>query len=392
MDHLVSLVLTLLLFASSSTAQTSAVERVTDLKSADGTGLKGTYFSAGKPGPGVLLLHQCNQQRRIWDTLARRLSANGLNVLTFDLRNFGDSEGKPYDSLTPEERQAAQAKWPEDIDAAFRYLVSQPDVNREVVGVGGASCGVDNAVQTALRHSEVKSLVLLAGSTDLKGREFLRRSPGVPALFGYADDDQYPTSVKTIQWLYSLDRNPGKRLVRFPDGRHGAEIFAVHPEFEKHITDWYVTTLITTPGRAPAAAPVAIAPEIEVLSVIDEPAGVAKVSRMLQEARRNDPKAELFSESLVNYIGYEHLQAGDIKGAIAILKLNAEAFPHSANTYDSLADAYVAAGQKDLARQNARRALELLASDPSISDQARRDGIRRSAEEKLKLLGDVKHN
>src|SRR5439155_6818793 len=37
---------------------------------ADGTTLKASYFAAAKPGPGVLLLHQCNQQRKMWDSLA----------------------------------------------------------------------------------------------------------------------------------------------------------------------------------------------------------------------------------------------------------------------------------------------------------------------------------
>jgi dienelactone hydrolase len=387
MPRLCSSVLALSVVASPAVAQTSTAERVVDLTSPDGTRLKATYFAAAGPGPGILLLHQCNQQRRIWDSLARQLSAAGLNVLAFDLRHFGQSEGKPDDQLTPSERQAARAKWPQDIDAAFQYLVSQPGVKRDVVGVGGASCGVDNAVHTARRHPEVKSLVLLAGPTDLAGRNFVRGSRDLPILFGYADDDQYPTTVTTTQWLYSLHPNPGKQLVRYPDGGHGAEIFKVHPEFERVISDWYVATLVETPGHAPAARQVAIPENIAILSVIEEPGGAAKVSQVLEQARRKDPQAELFSESIVNYMGYEHLQGGDTRGAIEILKLNAEAHPRSANVHDSLADAYLAGGQKDLARQNAQRALELLPGDSSIQDEKLRAGIRQSAEDKLKQLG-----
>ena len=39
--------------------------------------------------------------------------------------------------------------------------------------------------------------------------------------------------------------------------------------------------------------------------------------------------------------------------------------PNSPNVYDSLADAYLAGGQKDLARHNAQKALDLLPSDTS---------------------------
>lgn len=387
MHRLPSSVFALFVVACPVVAQTSTAERVVDLTASDGLRLKGTYFAADRPGPGVLLLHQCNQQRRIWDSLARQLSAAGLNVLTFDLRHFGESEGKPDDQLTAPERQAARARWPQDIDAALQYLVSQPGVKGDVIGVGGASCGVDNAVHTARRHPRVKSLVLLAGSTDLAGRNFLRGSAHLPILFGYAEDDQYPLSVTTTQWLYDLDPNPGKTLVRYADGGHGAEIFKAHPELERAITDWYLTTLVETPGHARAAGAVAISKEIGILSVIEEPGGAAKVSRILAEARRSNPGAELFSESIVNFMGYEHLQGGDIPGAVAILKLNAEAHPRSANVHDSLADAYLAGGQKDLARRNALKALELLPGDSSIQDEKRRAAIRQSAEDKLKQLG-----
>lgn len=53
----------------------------------------------------------------------------------------------------------------------------------------------------------------------------------------------------------------------------------------------------------------------------------------------------------------------------------------------SITDAYLADGQKELARQNAKRALELLPTDPTQNEQ-RRAGIKASAEQKLKQLGE----
>ena len=38
-------------------AQQSPAARIADLKSADGTVFKGTYFAAAKPGPGVIPYH-----------------------------------------------------------------------------------------------------------------------------------------------------------------------------------------------------------------------------------------------------------------------------------------------------------------------------------------------
>ena len=152
------------------------------------------------------------------------------------------------------------------------------------------------------------------------------------------------------------------------------------------IVDWYVQTLVKTPGSAPAqrdTARAAHAPGI--LEAIDSPGGASEAARQLTEARKRDPKASLFSEAIVNVLGYEHLQTGDNKGAVEIMKLNVTAYPDSPNAYDSLSDAYLADGQKEAAKENAKKALELLASDTK-DGEAQRKAIQESAEDKLRQL------
>ncbi len=235
------------LLTLSATAQQAPAARVIDLKASDGTILRATYFAAAKSGPGVLLLHQCNRQRKVWDDLAGQLATAGINVLTFDLRGFGESGGSPFDKLTPQEHAQVEAeKWPGDIETAFQYLVSQQGVTRDVIGVGGASCGVNNSIQTARRHpGEVKSLVLLSGGTNLAGRQFLRQESQLPELFAVADDDEFRPTVEIMPWLFAVSSNPGKKFMHYTSGGHGADMFAVHPELRSVIVDWYVTTLMS---------------------------------------------------------------------------------------------------------------------------------------------------
>jgi len=60
--------------AVAASASDPPAPRNVDLTAPDGIKLKATFFSAReKPAPGVLLLHQCNQQRKNWDDLAARL-------------------------------------------------------------------------------------------------------------------------------------------------------------------------------------------------------------------------------------------------------------------------------------------------------------------------------
>ena len=62
------------------------------------------------------------------------------------------------------------------------------------------------------------------------------------------------------------------------------------------------------------------------------------------------------------------------------------AYPASADGLDSLADAYLADGQKDLARQYTEKALALVASDPELSEP-RRKLVRDSLGQKAAQLG-----
>jgi thiol-disulfide isomerase/thioredoxin len=70
-------------------------------------------------------------------------------------------------------------------------------------------------------------------------------------------------------------------------------------------------------------------------------------------------KHKINSESELNACGYVLLAQGKTKEAIAILRVNANLFPQSANCWDSLGEAYAKAGQKDKAIQAYEYVLEL---------------------------------
>jgi pimeloyl-ACP methyl ester carboxylesterase len=65
------------------------------------------------------------------------------------------------------------------------------------------------------------------------------------------------------------------------------------------------------------------------------------------------------SEDMLNRLGYEQLGGGHFKEAIALFRLNVESFPKSYNTYDSLAEAYAAAGDNKDAIINYEKSLLL---------------------------------
>jgi tetratricopeptide (TPR) repeat protein len=82
-------------------------------------------------------------------------------------------------------------------------------------------------------------------------------------------------------------------------------------------------------------------------------------------------------EFALNALGYDSLANGKTDDAIRIFQKNVEEFPDSSNVYDSLGEAYAAAGKKELATENYERAIKL---DPK----------NQNAIERLKKLKDQK--
>jgi CubicO group peptidase (beta-lactamase class C family) len=71
------------------------------------------------------------------------------------------------------------------------------------------------------------------------------------------------------------------------------------------------------------------------------------------------PAVDALTESQINSIGYALLQQRRVADAVLIFERNASRFPRSANVYDSLGEAYAAAGNREKAIANYRRSLEL---------------------------------
>jgi dienelactone hydrolase len=415
----ISLILALLASAASAdAARTQEAQprapRVVDLKSADGTMLKATYFPAAKLGPGVLLFHQSNRARTSWDDLARQLAAAGINALAVDTRGYGESGGTRKEAAQPEKQQS-------DMETAFQFLVSQPGVQRDVIGSAGSGwLGVDNSVQTARLHpNEIKSLLLMSGETLGPGIEFLHQAPQFPELFVVADSDEYPPTVEAMLLLYARSSSPSRKLIHYAasqeapwlwyetsdaskvpaTGSHGTDLFKSHPDLPGIVVQWFVDTLIKTPGHAPADPLAAAA----ILNQFEIPGGVALVTQQLTEARRKDLHAELWPEVSVDIIGSDHIRLAEVENTaghvsesqaerklgIEIFNLNLLAYPDSADAHFNLADAYLQDGQRALARQLAQEALALLdahkvpLSSWSDTDE-RRSEIRQSIEDVLK--------
>ena len=100
--------------------------------------------------------------------------------------------------------------------------------------------------------------------------------------------------------------------------------------------------------------------------------GVPAAIEQYHELKKTQLDSYNFGEYELNMLGYQLLWRDMNEAAIEMHKLNTQAYPDSANPYDSLGDAYEASGEVALAIQSYEKALERDPKMPSAIEGLKR--------------------
>jgi glyoxylase-like metal-dependent hydrolase (beta-lactamase superfamily II) len=114
---------------------------------------------------------------------------------------------------------------------------------------------------------------------------------------------------------------------------------------------------------------VPITPLIEQATAKDGIAAAIEKCRGLWRTQRDECD---FSERSLNQLGYRFMNQDDLPSAIELFKFIVELYPASANAYDSLGEAHMVAGDKELAVRNYEKSLELDANNQNARDMLQR--------------------
>jgi CubicO group peptidase (beta-lactamase class C family) len=89
-----------------------------------------------------------------------------------------------------------------------------------------------------------------------------------------------------------------------------------------------------------------------------------------------DSSGYYLNENEMNGTGYQFLQAGKVKEAAEIFKLNTIAFPKSSNVYDSYGEALMALGNKTTAIENYKKSVQLNPGNEAAIKILKGNGIK----------------
>lgn len=89
-----------------------------------------------------------------------------------------------------------------------------------------------------------------------------------------------------------------------------------------------------------------------------------------------DSTGYYLSEGEMNGTGYQFLEPGKVKEAVAIFKLNTQAFPKSSNVYDSYGEALMALGKKTEAIENYKKSVKLNPGNEGAIKILKANGIK----------------
>jgi dienelactone hydrolase len=335
-------------------------------KRVEGKRLPVIVFNRGGLGNGVIGMSNFNFIAEMM-----RYAAEGFVVVASQYRGVDGAGGK-------DEVGGADLN---DVHNVIKVARALPYADAKELFMWGYSRGALMTLQLMRDGVPVRAAVLVGAPTDYRA-ELPAAEPFYRAAFPDYDrrKDEHLRNRSPILWVEKLDapllilhggadnlsprhslnlaqklEELGKvyELVVYHGDNH--PVILNREDRLRRTVDWF---------KRPRAASVRTA----LRKVINEQGVAAAVARY-RELRKAQPDRYDFSERELNVLGYELLGAGQVKEAVEIFKLNVEVFPEAFNTYDSLAEAYAAQGEKELAIKNYKKSLELNPQNTNAADR-----------------------
>jgi hypothetical protein len=160
-----------------------------------------------------------------------------------------------------------------------------------------------------------------------------------PGQFGHDGDDE------GFQAMLTMNVDSGKGIAIMANSEWGITIGNLIVDRVAKEYQWNYKTIDHGPFTT--------------LAIIAKLKGTQSALERFTAMKKSELEGQKVNESSLNELGYLLLFANQLQDAIAVFQRNVQEYPQSSNVYDSLAEAYMDAGQKELAIANYEKSLQL---------------------------------
>ncbi|GJM24744.1 MAG: hypothetical protein DHS20C16_11590 [Phycisphaerae bacterium] len=213
-------------------------KKQTEFKTDDGITIIGDYYPpTGRAiSPVAILLHMYKHDRTTWAPLVEPLHEAGFAVLAIDMRGHGQSTEPASMKLADRVNQRDPKLFNDmhkDVQAAIKWVRTQPNVDQEMLVLVGASVGCSVAIDTMAREASVDAIVCMTPGTKYLGvdsTEHILKTGSRPILLLATEDERKATDTLSK----SADNATGEIV---ESGRiHGTNMFGKVDGIEAKIT------------------------------------------------------------------------------------------------------------------------------------------------------------
>ena len=200
--------------------------------------------------PGVIVLHDCNSQRKQYDILSKSIAEQGLHTLSLDFRGYGNSVSAGYSELAVKKQATdivsyqnevavLKSYWSEDLLAAFAFLRSKVDKSK---GISIVASGCAGSYAVALAETiHLNSMVLLTPDMSYADKERYKNLVDIPSYF--ISSAQHAISYATAQELFTWSGAKHSKLQVYKGDRLNYQIIKSNKYLVNDIALWLKSTL-----------------------------------------------------------------------------------------------------------------------------------------------------
>lgn len=196
--------------------------------------------------PVVLLLHMLGKDKSSWDRFITKLLDSQYAVFSIDMRGHGRST-KIKDGNEIVYTNMNESDWkklPDDIDDVISLIQNERLIDKNRIGIVGASIGANTAIIAASKHPDkIKTIVALSPGLDyhdivtLDAAEKLKK----PILFAVSEEDNY--SYKSCNELNKVVKMKHDLLI-YKGAEHGTNLLNQSDDLESKVISWLYENLM----------------------------------------------------------------------------------------------------------------------------------------------------